>query len=101
MRKFGKAEGGGRRSAPRSSLPLTAFYSTISKSASAAVADISCTGVRLVGARLPSKGDLVEIAIDTIGAFGMVVWARNGACGIAFDTELARFDVENLRRRAG
>jgi hypothetical protein len=101
MRSFGKAKGGGRRSAPRSPLPLTAVYSTISKSASAAVADISCTGVRLAGAQLPLKGDLVEITIDTISAFGIVVWATDSECAIGFEAELGRFEVENVRRRCG
>lgn len=101
MREFGRSNGGGRRSAPRSALPLTAVYSTISKSASGPVVDISCTGVRLGGSYIPSKGESVEITIDAIRAFGVVAWATNAQFAIAFDSELAPFEVDGVRRRAG
>lgn len=101
MRKFGKANGGGRRSAPRCALPLAAVYSTVSKSASVTVADVSCTGVRLRGTGLPAKGDLVEITMETVRTFGIVVRATDAEFAVAFDTELSRFEVERLRQRCG
>jgi hypothetical protein len=57
--------------------------------------------VRFSGTDLPSNGDLVEMTIDTIRAFGMVVWATSTEFAVAFDAELKRFEVENVRRRSG
>jgi hypothetical protein len=76
-------------------------FSTIGKSASAAVVDISCTGVRLRGRDLPPAGELLELTIEALRMFGFVAWSGGSECGVAFDGQLAAFEVEGLRRRCG
>lgn len=99
MSVFGKCKGGGRRSAPREVTPLIAIFTTVSYSHGALVLDISATGVRLRGERLPPPGEAVDVAIETVRAFGTVVWAEDGQCGINFDEPLSASDVSLIRRR--
>jgi hypothetical protein len=89
MTVFGKRNGGGRRSASRSAGPLIAVFTTLRESHSAVLADISSTGARLRGARLPQIGEELLISIDEVRAFGSVIWAEVDECGIAFDCPLA------------
>lgn len=53
------------------------------------------------GDDLPNKGELLEIKLDRVGAFGVVVWSGRGQCGVVFEPPLREFDVEALRQRAG
>ena len=99
MSAFGKCEGGGRRSASRSSAPLMAVFTTLTGSQSAILADVSSTGARLRGAGLPKMGEELMLSIETVQAFGMVVWSENGECGIAFEVPLPRDDEETLRQK--
>lgn len=101
MRAFGKSNGGGRRGAARGLAPLPAVFMTIGRSAKAAVIDISCTGVRLRGRDLPSRGEEMELKVEEVRVFGIVAWAEDGECGIAFDAPLMPFEVDRLRRKAG
>ena len=73
MSTFGKAQGGGRRSAPREGVPLIAIFTTITRSHRALVVDISATGVRLRGDELPQKGEALDINIEDVRAFGIVM----------------------------
>jgi len=98
MRMFGRSNGGGRRQAPRESLPLPATLSTLRQTRSANVADLSATGARLRGADLPAIGDPVELWMDCVRAFGLVAWSKQGECGVEFDPPLPPFEVERLRR---
>ena len=99
MTVFGKRNGGGRRSASRSAGPLTAVFTTLKESHSAVLADISSTGARLRGARLPHIGEELLISIDEVRAFGSVIWAEVDECGIAFDCALAAEEEQFLRQK--
>ena len=99
MRKFGKKEGGGRRSAAREDAPLTAVLTTVTYSQSVFVVDVSCTGARLRGDYLPSKGEEIMLSIEKVRAFGFVVWSRRGECGVRFDLQLEPLDIHDLRQR--
>jgi hypothetical protein len=99
MTVFGKRNGGGRRLASRSAGPLVAVFTTLKESHSAVLADISATGARLRGARLPYIGEELLLSIDRVRAFGSVIWAEVDECGIAFDGPLATDEEELLRRK--
>ena len=112
MRAFGKSNGGGRRSAARGLAPLPAVFMTIARSAKAAVIDISCTGARLRGRDLPARGEEMELKVEEVRVFGVIAWAENDECGVAFDAPLMPFEVDRaskdyplevdrLRRKAG
>lgn len=101
MRAFGKSNGGGRRGAARDIAPLPAVFMTIARSDKAAVIDISCTGARLSGRDLPRQGEEMEIKVEEVRVFGIVAWAENDECGVAFDAPLMPFEVDRLRRKAG
>lgn len=101
MHAFGKSNGGGRRSAARSFATLPAVFTTITRSDRAAVLDISCTGARLSGRHLPSRGEEIELKIDEVRVFGTVVWTDDDECGVAFEAPLMPFEVDRLRRKAG
>ena len=99
MTVFGKRNGGGRRSASRSAGPLIAVFTTLKESHSAVLADISATGARLRGARLPYIGEELVLSIDELRAFGSVIWAEADECGIAFDCPLAADEEQLLRQK--
>ena len=99
MGVFGRCEGGGRRVASRSSAPLMAVFTTLTGSHSAVLVDVSSTGARLRGAGLPKMGEELMLNIETVQAFGTVVWSESGECGIAFEIPLPREDEETLRQK--
>jgi hypothetical protein len=101
MRAFGKSNGGGRRNAPRALAPLPAIFMTIGRTDKAAVIDISCTGARLRGRSLPPRGEEMELKVEEVRVFGIVAWAEDDECGVAFDAPLMPFEVDRLRRKAG
>lgn len=101
MRAFGRSNGGGRRSASRALAPLPAVFMTIARTDTAAVIDISCTGVRLRGRDLPPRGEEMELKVEEVRVFGIVAWAEDDECGVAFEAPLMPFEVDRLRRKAG
>jgi hypothetical protein len=101
MRAFGRSNGGGRRSASRALAPLPAVFMTIARTDTAAVIDISCSGVRLRGRGFPSRCDEMELKVEEVRVFGIVAWAEDDECGVAFEAPLMPFEVDRLRRKAG
>jgi hypothetical protein len=99
MHKFGKKQGGGRRCAAREEAPLTAVFTTITYSHSALLVDVSCTGARLRGDYLPSKGEEIMLSVENLRAFGIVVWSRRGECGVRFELPLEPLDIHDLRQK--
>jgi hypothetical protein len=99
MNAFGRCKGGGRRSARREETPLIAVFTTITHSHRALVVDVSATGVRLRGDDLPRSGEALEVCIESVRAFGIVMWSHRGECGINFDDPLSPGDVALLRHR--
>ncbi len=102
MRKgFGRASGGGHRSAARVAAPLPVIVRTLTSRRCAALFDISETGARLSGEDLPGEGEEVDLTIDTVKAFGTVAWSTGDECGIRFEERITLFDVARLQRNVG
>ena len=99
MVAFGKSMGGGRRSAPRETTPMVATVSTLTRSHSAVVVNVSTSGARLRGAELPKMGEDLVVSIETVQAFGTVIWCDQGEAGIEFDPPLDLDEEALLRRR--
>ena len=97
MGEFGKSVGGGRRSSARASAPLIAVLTTLAGSRSAILADVSSTGARVRGTDLPAMGEDLIVNIETVQAFGTVVWSDSGECGIVFEPALDSNDETYLR----
>jgi len=98
MSAFGKCEGGGRRSASRTTAPLMALVTTLNESLSAIAVDVSATGARLRGGGLPKAGADCFINLDGVIAFGTVVRADGDERGVAFDPPLDKSDERRLRQ---
>jgi hypothetical protein len=100
MPSFGKAVGGGRRGASREPLPLAAVVSRVEPRQSAVLVDLSSSGARLRGPGLPPVGEAVSVNVEGMRALGIVAWAEDELCGVAFDAPLSRFEIDRLRRDA-
>ena len=96
MSTFGKSEGGGRRSAPRSQAPLIALVTTVSKTQTAILMDVSSTGMRLRGLHLPQTDEELFVTVDGIIAFGSVAWMDGDQRGIQFDEPLNSVEEARL-----
>jgi hypothetical protein len=99
MVKFGKRVGGGRRIASREKLPMPAMLSTIQHYHVAVLVDLSSTGARFRGDKLPPIDEVVSVKLDSVQAFGIVAWSRKNECGLSFDVPLSKFDLERLRHK--
>lgn len=97
MSTFGKAKGGGRRSAKRVTAPVLAVLSTIERDHRVAIVNISSSGARLSAPNLPAEGEEVIFNANGVSAFGRVVWAHGAECGVAFDGSIIASEVERLR----
>ena len=97
---FGKSDGGGRRCALRTAAPLTAVVATLAGSRSFDLVDLSATGVRLAGERLPRIGEELLVTVEKARGYGIVVWSEHGQCGIEFDEPLAPELVSAIRQQA-
>jgi hypothetical protein len=100
MSTFGKCNGGGRRSALRERVPLIATFNSITRADRALVVDVSATGVRLRGRDLPTANELVEVGIEAVRAFGIVMWSENEECGIEFEPPLSIGGIKLLQANA-
>jgi hypothetical protein len=97
MREFGKAKGGGRRSAARVKAPVLARLSTVTEDYRAILQDISGTGAQLSATQLPPDQADVIFRADTVQCFGRVAWSKDGQCGVAFESPLYPAEVDRLR----
>jgi hypothetical protein len=101
MTKFGKRlDGpGGRRTAPRAPVLMSAAMHAVSGSQTVSLLDVSKTGAKL-RARMPLTLDQhVWIKIPPDDVFGTVVWAEGEEYGIHFDTPLTDADAASLQAR--
>ena len=98
MNAFGKCAGGGRRNAPREVAPLLAVYTTVTRSYSALLVDVSSTGARLRSPELPEPGDDLLVSLGRVQAFGTVAWVRDDQFAVAFDQSLGADDLASLRK---
>jgi hypothetical protein len=87
----------GRRSDPRARVLLSASADAISGHLHVTLLEVSVTGARLSGSRLPSHGKDVMLACAGIEMFGTVVWQDGEQCGIKFDEPLSLRELIALR----
>jgi translation initiation factor 2 gamma subunit (eIF-2gamma) len=95
---FGKCLGGGRRAAERANGSLTVVVTTVTKSVTVQLADLSTTGARLRGDYLPDKYEELMLSIGTLKAFGTVAWSSGDECGVSFDLPLCYEAVDGVRK---
>ena len=97
---FGMRGGGGRRSVARETTPLTAVYTTVTKSMAAELVDVCSTGARLRCDYVPTKNEELLVSIGAIRVFGTVAWSRRNECGVSFESALTDEAVQQLRQKA-
>ena len=100
MDTFGKQGGGGRRTNSREVAPLMVLLTSLSKSYSAVLVDISLTGARLQGPDLPRVDEDLALAIETVRTFGTVRWCHDNELGIEFETPISKAEVLSLQWEA-
>jgi hypothetical protein len=89
----------GRRSSGRARICLAAQLETVSGRYSAQLISLSCTGAGAAIEEPPKLGTDLIVKCGPIEAFGMVIWAHDGHCGIKFDEAIAK-DVVLAARMA-
>jgi len=87
----------GRRSNPRAHVILPATVDALSGRQTIRLLDISCEGARLQGTGLPANGKEVILKCGSVDAFGTIVWAVEGRCGVHFDEPLGLAELAALR----
>ena len=102
MEKFGKRVDGidGRRSAVRQTVSMPASMFSLEHSRVVTVEDISTNGARLIGSDLPRLGEDVWIKAGPVDAFGTVVRADDGECGVIFEQPLNPQEEDFIRAEA-
>jgi hypothetical protein len=90
----------GRRSEPRAQLVLPAATEALSGNGHVTLLDVSRTGARLEGQRLPEVGRDIILKCDGIEAFGSVAWTASGRCGVHFDEPIGAGELFALRSLA-
>lgn len=95
--RSGDPELRGRRTEPRAVIILPASAEAISGNRNVKLLEVSRSGARLEGDRLPQTGKDVLIRCGRIEAFGAVAWTKAGRCGIHFDEALSPKDLLALR----
>ena len=90
----------GRRHEARACLLLGAYAEALSGNRQVTLLDVSRSGARVEGPQLPAVGRDIVLRCEGIDAFGTVVWAASGRCGIRFDQPVPGADVVELRRLA-
>jgi PilZ domain len=87
----------GRRRAPRAEIALPASINTVTGRRTVDLHNLSCTGAMIEGSPLPTVGADIVIKCGEVDVFGIVIWARPGKCGVAFDQPITQQDVVRLR----
>lgn len=95
MPTFGRFDRGDR-SAPRAKAGLVAVLSNGSDKYSSILLDISRTGVRLRGPRLPLEGEDVLLLTEHVRVWGQVVRLDGDVCAVEFDNPIAPEEVKQL-----
>lgn len=99
MNSFGKRlDGpGGRRTAERCTVLMSAALHTVGASRTVSILDVSKTGARL-RSRLPMRlGQEVWLKMLNNDAFGRIAWVEQELCGVEFDTPLTEAAAASLQ----
>ena len=75
----------GRRASPRARICLPARLEAVSGVYAAQLVNLSCAGAAAALDAPLKPGMDVVVKCGPIDAFGVVIWARDGRCGIEFD----------------
>jgi len=97
MRSFGTSQARGRRSVPRTQVPVVSVLATSTGDYRAALIDLSRTGARVVGEFLPAVGELLTFKAAEVQACGEVVWREANVCALEFQTPIAVNEVLRIR----
>ena len=101
IRKFGKRLDvpGGRRSAPRAPVLMSAALHTVGASRTVSVVDVSNTGAKL-RSRVPMHmSQVVWLKLSRADVFAKVVWTEGEHCGVEFDEPLNDAEAVGLLAR--
>jgi len=90
----------GRRANLRAHIVLPATVDALSGLQHISLLDISRGGACLAGSALPPVGKDVILRCGSVDAFGTVVWAVGGHCGVLFEEPICATDLVTLRRVA-
>lgn len=89
---------GGRRKEERQETVLAASLSTLDGSYSVLAEDVSATGARLRGHRLPPAAAEVMVRVGELEMLASIAWSTHDQCGIKFVPSLPPAGVELLRQ---
>jgi len=98
MNAFGKASGGGRRTASRETAPLMVLITRLSQTIEAVLVDLSATGARITGVHLPPVGEEVFFSVLRLKTVAVVRWRNGNECGLQFYEPLPQVEVITVRR---
>ena len=79
---------------------LVAVLSNVGGEYSSTVIDVSRTGMRLHGARLPAEGEDVLLLTEDVRVWAQVVRLKDDICAVEFDTPIASVEVKRLQSLA-
>lgn len=90
MPNFGRRIDGptGRRRAQREEVVLAASALTPGASRAVVVTDVSPSGAKLIGRKLPPAGSDVLLTVGSAELFGEIAWLGHDECGISFESPL-------------
>ncbi|MFL6723717.1 MAG: PilZ domain-containing protein [Sphingomicrobium sp.] len=100
---FGKRVDGpaGRRRAKRNSVAIRAEIVTDAATIDVKLIDLSNSGVKLRGSKLPALDQLVSVRIGPMEAPGTVAWTEGNMCGIQFGPPSLNDEVDIAWTNAG
>ena len=75
---------GGRRRDVRISTSLQAQLITPTETINVTATNVSSTGAQFQGPKVPAVGRLVLVRIESLEAFGTVIWSTEEFCGVDF-----------------
>ena len=99
MATFGRFDPG-VRAAPRMKAGLVAVLSNVAGEYCSTVIDVSRTGMRLRGVRLPAEGEDVLLLTEDVRVWAQVVRLEDDVCAVEFDTPIASVEVKRLQSLA-
>jgi hypothetical protein len=100
MSNFGRRIDGptGRRRAQREEVVLAGSALTLGASRAVVVTDVSPSGAKLLGRKLPQAGTDVLLTVGSVELFGEIVWLGHDECGISFEAPLGAKLTDHLKR---
>ena len=63
----------------------------------AILVDVSRTGARLCGQRMPDEGEELILSLEGVRTYGTVAWSHGDQCGVRFGELLPDESLERLR----